>query len=636
LPGHLDLGSSNNLIGIGGSGGLQNGVFGNIVGVADPGLAPLGEYGGPTQTMALLPGSPAIGAGGTPTFGGVSTDQRGFPRSLNSLLDIGAFESQGFTLTPVLRSTPQSALTNSAFTDALAVNVTANNPLEPVDGGVVAFTAPNSGASAILSATFATIAGGQASVSATANASTGRYTVTASASGGAGAKFNLTNLVPASAAFANTNTTTHGNWIGTYGTDGYDIIGSAASIPSYAKVTPSGESTWTWAASTTDSGALQTPGGTSRIAAAWYSATSFTVDVNLTDGLTHDVELYFLDWGSNTRGEQVTLTNAATGAVLDTQTVSSFHSGVYLEWATSGNVLITITRTSGANAVLSGLFFAAPATSSRASAAFIGQNTTTQGNWIGTYGSQGYDIIGSTASIPGYATVTPFCQASWTWAASTSHQSALETANGSSHIAACWYSATSFAVDVNLTDGQTHDIELYLLDWGSNARGEQVTITNATTGAVLDTETVSSFHSGVYLECAVSGNVLFTITRTSGANAVLSGLFFDPASTPAAAALSTGGVSPGSVGAADVESTATASARLAAPIVAASTATPAPAAQPALPASLVLSALTGNANAGVAPLTGSGDSWSQSGAGPTPAPGAWTIPYKAPGFRRSF
>src|SRR5262245_46256586 len=50
---------SNNLIGGGGSGGLIDGVDGNIVGVADPGLAPLGLYGGTGLTMPLLPGSRA-------------------------------------------------------------------------------------------------------------------------------------------------------------------------------------------------------------------------------------------------------------------------------------------------------------------------------------------------------------------------------------------------------------------------------------------------------------------------------------------------------------------------------------------------------------------------------------------------
>jgi hypothetical protein len=42
---------------------------------------------------------------------------------------------------------------------------------------------------------------------------------------------------------------------------------------------------------------------------------------------------------------------------------------------------------------------------------------------------------------------------------------------------------------------------------------------------------VSSFHSGVYDNWQVSGNVLITITKLTGANAVLSGLFIDPTTT---------------------------------------------------------------------------------------------------------
>ena len=51
---------------------------------------------------------------------------------------------------------------------------------------------------------------------------------------------------------------------------GYDVIGSSASLPSYATVTPSGQSSYTWASSTTDP-RLQAAGGSSRIAACWYS-----------------------------------------------------------------------------------------------------------------------------------------------------------------------------------------------------------------------------------------------------------------------------------------------------------------------------------------------------------------------------
>lgn len=85
--------SSNNLIG-GPSGRLQNGTRGNIVGVVDPGLAALGNYGGPTQTFALLAGSPAIdhGSNALAAAAGLTTDQRGYGRIYNRNVDIGAFE----------------------------------------------------------------------------------------------------------------------------------------------------------------------------------------------------------------------------------------------------------------------------------------------------------------------------------------------------------------------------------------------------------------------------------------------------------------------------------------------------------------------------------------------------------------
>ncbi len=162
------------------------------------------------------------------------------------------------------------------------------------------------------------------------------------------------------------------------------------------------------------------------------------------------------------------------------------------------------------------------------SATLLDQDTTTQGNWIGTYGSQGYDVIGNSVSLPSYATITPAGQSNWNWASGITDRRALETAGGSSRIAACWYQTTRFSVTVNLTDGQVHDLELYLLDWDKAGRSEQVQITDATTGAVLSTTSVSSFASGVYLDYAVSGKVVITITRQAGPNAVLSGLFLDP------------------------------------------------------------------------------------------------------------
>jgi len=89
----------NNLIGEtdGSSGWVSSDLTGTIAQPLNPLLAPLGNYGGPTQTMALLPGSPAIDAGNNALIpAGVTTDQRGpgFPRIVGGTVDIGAFEVQ--------------------------------------------------------------------------------------------------------------------------------------------------------------------------------------------------------------------------------------------------------------------------------------------------------------------------------------------------------------------------------------------------------------------------------------------------------------------------------------------------------------------------------------------------------------
>jgi hypothetical protein len=156
----------------------------------DPVLAPLANYGGTTQTLALLPGSPAINAG--TSSGAPSTDQRGIARV--GTVDIGAFESRGYTLA-IEGGNNQVAGPGVAFAQPLAVRVTPVAAGEPVSGGAVSFTAPGSGASATLASNPASINGsGVAATVATANATTGSYTVSATANGAsAGVDFALRN-----------------------------------------------------------------------------------------------------------------------------------------------------------------------------------------------------------------------------------------------------------------------------------------------------------------------------------------------------------------------------------------------------------------------------------------------------------
>jgi hypothetical protein len=88
---------ANSLVNLGGSNivqSLDNGGSGTVTGAdsllaADPLLAALGNYGGPTQTMPPLPGSLAID---NAVATALNTDQRGFPRPLGLAPDIGAVE----------------------------------------------------------------------------------------------------------------------------------------------------------------------------------------------------------------------------------------------------------------------------------------------------------------------------------------------------------------------------------------------------------------------------------------------------------------------------------------------------------------------------------------------------------------
>jgi predicted outer membrane repeat protein len=106
-----------------------NGVPGNGDILGQPaGLGPLQNNGGPTPTMALLPGCPALDAG-DPALSWM-TDQRGASRSVNGV-DIGAY--QHLPASSFLISAPNSVASGQPF----SVTVTALDAL-----GGVAYTAP--------------------------------------------------------------------------------------------------------------------------------------------------------------------------------------------------------------------------------------------------------------------------------------------------------------------------------------------------------------------------------------------------------------------------------------------------------------------------------------------------------------
>ena len=113
-----------NLIGPGGSGGIGNGVGGNIVlaGLADLGLAPPGELRRADADHGPAPRQPRHRRRQQrpdPRRGPYRPARRAAGRRTAPSTS-APFESQGFTLTPVAGSTPQSATPGTAFANPLA------------------------------------------------------------------------------------------------------------------------------------------------------------------------------------------------------------------------------------------------------------------------------------------------------------------------------------------------------------------------------------------------------------------------------------------------------------------------------------------------------------------------------------
>lgn len=326
-----------------------------------------------------------------------------------------------------------------------------------------------------------------------------------------------------------------GTWTGAYGSDGYSVIGGDTSLPSYATMSVAGASYYEWEApGTSDSRALQvSSGSSSHVAACDYSNSgSFAINLDLTDGNTHQIALYLLDEDNQGRSETVQVVDASTEAVLSSTDVASCSGGDYAVFDISGNVAINVINDSGSlNCVFSGIFFdAGPDTT--AAATLSAADTTTQGTWTGTYGSDGYDVIDGDSSLPSYVTMdTGGSVAEYNYSWITGNQTLQISPGSSTRVAAVEYSNSgSFSVNLDFTDGNAHQVALYLLDPDSQGRAETVQVADADSGALLSSTNVAAFSGGKYLVYDLSGDVTVNILNDPGSlNCVLSSVFFDPA-----------------------------------------------------------------------------------------------------------
>ena len=145
--------------------------------------------------------------------------------------------------------------------------------------------------------------------------------------------------VSGTALFLRLDASTQGSWKNVYGSEGKNVIEDNVAYPAYVTVSPSGTSSYTWTGSSTDVRATQkVSSATGRLAACWYSAKSFSIDLNFSDANTHQVAFYALDWDNYQRIQRFDILDGNNN-VLDTRTISSFRGGQYVLWNFSGHVI---------------------------------------------------------------------------------------------------------------------------------------------------------------------------------------------------------------------------------------------------------------------------------------------------------
>lgn len=268
---------------------------------------------------------------------------------------------------------------------------------------------------------------------------------------------------------------------------------------------------------TPSSRAVKSGGGTDGTA-------TYTITVTALNGFSGTVSLSASGWPTD-----------ATGSLSSTSIVGSGISTLSItSGASTGTYTITVTGTSGSLARTATAFLVVANNTS--SATFVKSDTTTQGNWLANYGKDGYDIVHYMIA-PNYATVTPRGCSVHTWASPTSDPRGLQTPDGTSRFASCYYSFGSFTLDVNVTDYNPHRVSLYCVDWDpTQARQQTIAIFDRITGVFLADYSmpVDSFTGGQYITWDIVGPVVIRITYNGDptkSNAVLSGIFFDPVVT---------------------------------------------------------------------------------------------------------
>lgn len=169
-------------------------------------------------------------------------------------------------------------------------------------------------------------------------------------------------------------------------------------------------------------------------------------------------------------------------------------------------------------------------------------DTTTQGSWVGMYGTQGYILASfdgtaggsgtDRTNLPAYISGYSTTGTKYVFEKGVTPRDLQDPANPSTTSArsvGCWYAASSFTVTLTPSQSGTFRLGLYYLDPLAQGRGVSWTISGAN---LTGTDTLPSFSTGYWyiytLSATVGTPIVITVTKTAGPNAILNAITFDP------------------------------------------------------------------------------------------------------------